>query len=235
MPYDPSIHHRRSIRLKGWDYTTPGAYFVTIVVQGRAYLLDPSPVRAMVRAVWESLPQRFPAIRLDEFVIMPNHVHFIVWITVGADLVSAPPTDVSAPPTDVSAPPTDVSAPPTGGAHKVRPYGDGAVPSVGADLVSAPPTDVSAPPTGGAHKVRPYGDGAIPPVSLGRIVQAFKSITTVEYIRGVKEQGWTPFSRRLWQRNYYERIIRNEQELQAIRRYIRNNPARWAEDREYPG
>ncbi len=78
-------------------------------------------------------------------------------------------------------------------------------------------------------------DGVTSPagVSLGRIVQAFKSITTVEYTRSVRERGWTPFSRRLWQRNYYERIVRNERELRAIRRYIRANPDRWAEDGEF--
>jgi len=183
MPYDPSIHRRRSIRLKGWDYTTPGAYFVTTVVQGRTCLLDPPPVRAMVRAVWESLPERFPAVRLDEFVIMPNHVHFIVWITEGDA------------------------------------RGGGGIPPVGADLVSTPFADESA-PSG---------------VSLGRIVQTFKSITTVEYIRGVKRHGWAPFLGRLWQRNYYEHIIRNRQELQIIRRYICDNPARWTEDREFMG
>jgi len=69
---------------------------------------------------------------------------------------------------------------------------------------------------------------------LGDIVGAFKSITTVEYIRGVKQQGWPPFDKRLWQRNYWEHIIRNERALNAIRRYIIDNPRRWHLDRYNP-
>lgn len=69
---------------------------------------------------------------------------------------------------------------------------------------------------------------------LGQIIGAFKSITTREYIRGVDEKGWARFDKRLWQRNYYERIIRNEREMDAIWRYIENNPATWAMDDENP-
>ncbi len=59
-------------------------------------------------------------------------------------------------------------------------------------------------------------------------------MTTNEYIRGVKQHGWTPFPGKLWQRNYYEHIVRNENEMVRIREYIRNNPAQWATDRENP-
>lgn len=59
-------------------------------------------------------------------------------------------------------------------------------------------------------------------------------MTTNEYIRGVKHQNWPPFPGKLWQRNYFERVIRNEHELNGIREYILNNPAKWAEDRENP-
>ena len=69
---------------------------------------------------------------------------------------------------------------------------------------------------------------------LGEIIGAFKSQTTVEYTRGVKEHGWTPFQRRLWQRNYYDRIIRNDHELNLIRRYIAENPLKWHLDHENP-
>jgi REP element-mobilizing transposase RayT len=73
-----------------------------------------------------------------------------------------------------------------------------------------------------------------PAPTLGDVIGAFKSRVTVEYIRGVKTFGWTPFDRRLWQRNYYEHIIRNEEALNRIRRYIVENPIRWAFDRENP-
>jgi putative transposase len=59
-------------------------------------------------------------------------------------------------------------------------------------------------------------------------------MTTNEYIRGVKTLGWTPFPGKLWQRNYYEHIVRNDASLNRIRRYIVNNPARWGEDAENP-
>lgn len=70
--------------------------------------------------------------------------------------------------------------------------------------------------------------------ALGTIVQWFKTMTTNDYIRGVKEDDWPPFSKRLWQRNYYDHVIRNEQALNNIRTYIFNNPAQWHEDAENP-
>ena len=65
-------------------------------------------------------------------------------------------------------------------------------------------------------------------------MQWFKTMTTNAYIRGVKQDGWEPFPGKLWQRNYYERIVRNERGLNAVRQYIQNNPVRWTEDRENP-
>lgn len=69
---------------------------------------------------------------------------------------------------------------------------------------------------------------------LHRVIQWFKTMTTNEYIRGVKQSGWVPFPGRLWQRNYYEHIVRNENEMSRIREYIKNNPARWATDKDNP-
>jgi len=65
-------------------------------------------------------------------------------------------------------------------------------------------------------------------------MQWFKTMTTNEYIRRVNERGWTPFAGRLWQRGYYERVIRDERELERVRRYVVDNPAKWATDRENP-
>ena len=88
----------------------------------------------------------------------------------------------------------------------------------------------------GAHPdIRPgadMGKGAHTCAPLPTIMQWFKTMTTNEYIRGVKAFGWAPFDRKLWQRNYYEHIIRDEEELRSARLYIENNPAQWALDRE---
>jgi hypothetical protein len=69
--------------------------------------------------------------------------------------------------------------------------------------------------------------------TIGNMVGAFQSIVTVEYIRGVKTLGWQPFNGKLWQRNYYEHIIRNEQSHQTISKYIINNPSKWNDDKFY--
>ncbi len=71
---------RRTIRLKGYDYARPGAYFITICTHRRQMLMAREAIARIARETWDELPSRFPAIALDEFVIMPNHVHFILWL-----------------------------------------------------------------------------------------------------------------------------------------------------------
>jgi len=78
MKYDPQIHRRRSVRLPGYDYSQPGAYSVTICTHNRELSLQTDQVKEAVRSVWLGLPARFPRVVLDEFVIMPNHVHGII-------------------------------------------------------------------------------------------------------------------------------------------------------------
>jgi putative transposase len=68
------------------------------------------------------------------------------------------------------------------------------------------------------------------PTGLPTIVQTFKRYSTIEYIKGAKNNIYPPFNKQIWQRGYHEHIIRNEQELQKIRQYIQNNPAKWQED-----
>ncbi len=196
MKYDPEKHHRRSIRLKGYDYSQAGAYFITIVTQDRACLfgevvdgeIQLNDVGHMVHKEWTHLPNRFPNIDLDAFIVMPNHIHGIIVIT------------------------------------DVDPVGAGLV---GAGLVPAQPAQNgnAATTSGATTRVAP---------TVGGIVGAFKSITTVRYTHGVKHYGWLPFPGRLWQRNYYEHIIRNEESLNRIRDYIANNPLQWEWDRENP-
>jgi putative transposase len=198
MTYDPHKHHRRSIRLKGYDYSQAGMYFVTICVQRGQCLLTETAVQEMIQYWWEKLPEKFTAVVLDAFVIMPNHFHFIIVITA-------------------------VDPQPYAGTHPPM------QPSVGTHLLTQPPV--------GAHpRVRPKGQthGPAPTAALGKIVQWFKTMTTNAYIRGVKEQGWEPFPGKLWQRNYYEHIIRNGRALNTIRQYIDNNPANWDADQLHP-
>jgi putative transposase len=99
---------------------------------------------------------------------------------------------------------------------------------VGAPLVGA--HDAARDAETGSHKGRPYEAPTI-----GEIIGGFKSTFTVEYIRAVRKGTWPAFDRRVWQRNYYEHVIRNEADLTRIRRYIEENPLRWEFDKENPG
>lgn len=203
MPNDSDARHRRSIRLSGYDYSLAGWYFVTIVTQGRACLFGSvvsgemmlNDIGHLIELYWNNIPAHSPNVRLDAFVIMPNHIHGIIIITnpnnVGAGLVPAR-----------GDPGATTRVAPTGG-----------VPTGGASTGNVPK---SVAPT------------------LGDIVGAFKSVTTVEYIRGVQQGLWMSFHKRLWQRNYYERIIRSERGLTAVRQYIHDNPTNWESDAERP-
>ncbi len=104
MPYDPDVHRRRSIRLKGYDYSQAGAYFVTICAEGRSApfgsVVDgemvPNAAGRMAQTIWEELPGRFPTMHCDCCVVMPNHLHAVV-VLVGAPLVGAPHLHGNAP------------------------------------------------------------------------------------------------------------------------------------------
>lgn len=205
--YNPQTHHRRSIRLKGYDYAQSGAYFVTICTQGHVCLfgevvdgeMQLNDAGRMVQTIWESMPARFPQATFDIYTIMPNHFHAIIVIDthpVGATLVVAPNG-------------TETRAGTSPAATGLTLNGAGTSPA---------PTDLT-----------PNGHP-----TLGDMVGVFKSITTREYIVGVRTCGWPPFDRHVWQHNYHERIIRNDRELNAIRQYIADNPLQWALDRDNP-
>ncbi|GIV52421.1 MAG: hypothetical protein KatS3mg038_2942 [Candidatus Kapaibacterium sp.] len=210
MVYDSQKHHRRSIRLKGYDYTQPGAYFVTIVTKDRVCLFGQvvegqmrlNAVGHIAQQCWTDIPNHFPHVELDAFIIMPNHVHGILVITdVGARHAVPPDVDV-------------------GARH--------AVPLPTVPLPTAPPPTVPQPPTVSIHPtVEQFGKpvhGSIP-----TIVRSFKSAAT-RYINILRGTPGAP----VWQRNYYEHIIRNEDALNRIREYIATNPLRWQLDRENP-
>ena len=91
MKYNPDIHHRRSIRLRGYDYSRPGAYFVTTCTQNRECLFGKivggemvlNDAGRMINIVWNEIQENYPGVETDEFVVMPNHIHGII-VLVGA-------------------------------------------------------------------------------------------------------------------------------------------------------
>ncbi|MFH0753187.1 MAG: transposase [Candidatus Omnitrophota bacterium] len=180
--------HRCSTRLDGYDYSRNGCYFVTVCVKGGLCIFGDihdgvmclNNVGRLVERAWQALPERFQNIKLDVFVVMPNHIHGI--IKMGVD-----------------------------------------------DEIDFPRV-VGAPLVGALNKRA----GTRPAPTLGDIVGAFKSMVVHEYIGNVKNANWPKFDQSVWQRNYYDRIIRNVGAYARIHEYIVTNPANWADDDENP-
>jgi len=195
MKYDPTKHHRRSIRLKGYDYAQDGAYFVTIVTHDREFLCGEivdggialSRAGRIVQHAWLDLQNHYPHVILDEFVIMPNHVHGIFILM--DQLVGR------------------------GGSV----YGDIPLHDRMDDCVEI---GLDMPRT------RPYTRKCH---GLPEIIWVFKSFSA-RRINAMRRTPGIP----VWQRNYYEHIVRNDEELARIRNYIRDNPLKWEVDRENP-
>ncbi len=183
-----SRRNRRSIRLKGYDYSQAGAYCVTIVTRDRACLFGQvvdgemrlNELGGIAAWTWCDLPNHVPNVELDAFVVMPNHVHGIIAITDAPKRMNA-----------VEMSPGSV------------------VVMVGAGSEPAPTGTIT----------KRY--------ALPEIVRQFKTFSA----RRINERRGTP-GLPVWQRNYYEHIIRNEESLNRIRQYIADNPLRWACDRE---
>jgi putative transposase len=188
MSFDPEIHARRSVRLKGYDYAQNGAYFFTIVVKGRECLFGNimsgemvlNDAGGMVQTVWDQLPEYYTGIHPDIFQIIPNHLHGIIILNNTKSRVGAGPC-------------------------------------------ACPENE---------QKTQGQPQGIAPTVSLPDVVRRFKTLTTKRYIDGVKNHNWPPFPGRLWQRNYYEHVIRKGNGLRKLREYILNNPKKWEIDRE---
>ena len=97
MSFDPDVHHRRTIRLQGFDYASSGAYFVTICCKRRERLLGEivggemmlNDAGRIVENVWAQLPEHYSNVILDEMVVMPNHLHDIIWLTDGVSAENA--------------------------------------------------------------------------------------------------------------------------------------------------
>ncbi len=182
MKYDRDKHHRASIRLKGYDYSSPGAYFVTICTHQRRLFFEDPAIRRLAEACWQAIPDHAPAVVLDEWVVMPNHLHAV--IVINAD----PGRGVQ------------LNAPTT--------------PNARATEASRDPDD-------------PFSTMSPRRNTLSVILRTYKAAVTTACRNAHRPEF-------AWQRNYYDHIVRNERELNAIRRYIRDNPLRWALDRDNP-
>ena len=227
--YNPLIHHRRSIRLKGYDYSQAGSYFITMCCDNRIHRFGKIENGEMILNEfgfvayheWAKLPQRFPNFELDVFQIMPNHMHGIITLVDvhqgGASIHRLEnPVRVGITPNLIQA---QVGITPTlipiqnenneEGSPVGRPLG---APQL-APLAVAPSTDA---PT----KIAP---------TIGDIIGAYKSLVTNACIKICNSQNIR--LGKLWQRDYYEIIIRNEQAYQRISHYIINNPAKWDGDK----
>jgi REP element-mobilizing transposase RayT len=227
---DSRIHHRRSIRLHGFDYRSTGAYFVTICTHERAcYFGNIEQHEAQLNEwcdianqCWYAIPEHFPYIELDEFIIMPNHIHGILWITDARAQYIAPQPDVRAqyiaPQPNASFPnaPSDIAPQPDVRAQYIAPQPNAPLPNAPSDI--APQPDVRA------QYIAPQPIPNVMPKSLSAIVRAYKAAVT----KRIREMTHQPDAK-IWQRNFYEHIIRNDTDLERIRAYIRHNPQRWQE------
>ena len=226
--------HRRSIRLVGYDYSHAGAYFVTVCTHDRACLFGDvvnglmvlNDAGMIVKTSWDEIPAFYPGIDIDAFVVMPNHVHGVIIIThkdnsVGATPCGCPNDDRGCPPPDRGCIQLDDGRVMHNDGQPA--HNDGQPPVV---APTAAPHDDGQP------------QGVAPTIDIGRrlslpdVVHRFKTITTKRYSDGVKCMDWLPYEGRLWQRNYYEHIIRSEKSLNHIRQYIADNPKQWAADRD---
>ncbi len=196
--YDPTKHHRRSIRLKGYAYASPGAYFVTLVTFDRECLFDNAILRHIAEYNWRAIIRHFENVVLDEWVVMPNHLHGIIIFRDDARRGEAFPEN-------------DFKA--TRLAFSQDGFDD--------DRERR-----NASPLPSSERQRPHG---VEHGSLGAIIGNFKSITT-RRINAIRHSHGAS----VWQRNYYEHIIRDEGDLDRLREYIVTNPTRWELDRENP-
>ena len=245
MRYKPQIHHRRSIRLKGYDYSQPGVYFITICIAGRRCLMgcvsdgvmELSKYGRIAKKHWIELPNRFSGIELGEYVIMPNHMHGIVRIhdvgvPVGASLADARNADDFNNRARASRAPTDAR-------NDVDNFDTG-IKNVGASLADARDmanlnnrARASRAPTytRNTANLNNRARACRAPTNLGDVVGAYKSLVANEILTIFKQNN--EHMGKFWQRNYYERIIRDQESVRIISEYITNNPVNWEKDTYY--
>ena len=200
MKYDPDKYHRHSIRLKGYDYSESGAYFVTICTQDRECLFGDvldgemrlNDVGQVVKQWWNDIPVRFSHVELDEFVVMPNHFHGIIVFC-----------------------------------------NDNCRGEVSSPIPLTIPSSVTVLPIPEIKQGGHLSEGGdTPPLQrrgLGQIIAYFK----YQSAKQINLRRDTP-AHPIWQRNYYERIIRSEEEINHSRNYIIENPLKWGNDEDNP-
>lgn len=158
------MNNRKTIRLKDYDYSNSGLYYVTICTESKQHLFGKisnyeitlSEAGMLILKWFNKLESKFQNVKCFDHVVMPNHIHFLIEISKGSENN----------------------------------------------------------------------------VHLGQIIQWFKTMTTNDYIQNVKYNGWQRFEKRLWQRNYYEHIIRDNTSCNQICDYIAHNVANWQTDNE---
>ena len=254
-----SFPQRKRLRLDGHDYASPGVYVVTACTNDRACLFGEvregemvlDPAGRAVDCVWRALAGRFAAVALDAFVVLPNHIHGVLVILDPAGTrdgwfaatgpasaddhdgdreagaassapTNGPPSVWTAPPDPVEATNWDDPWAPPAPVVAADTAASTAVPLVGA-LLAAPASRPTAPTlASGPAFAQP------PRPTLGQIVRAFKSASALEVNRRLGR------ARPVWQPGYFERVIRDERELQVVRRYIAEKPAKCELDSENP-
>ncbi len=199
------MHHRKSIRLQGYDYSQAGYYYITICSHNHQELFGSiengetvlSEIGSLVKTFWEDIPSHFP-VTLDQWVIMPNHIHGIIVIHPSNKIVDTDNNGCNQNNIiDNSNENTDNS---TGGVQiNLNPYSNG----------------------NGSHKTNRYQHTI--PKSIGSIIRKFKAQVTLSARKEIPNI-------KIWQRNYWERVVRDERELSAFRQYIQNNPLSWELD-----
>ena len=193
-----------SARLKGWDYSSPGHYFITICTKNRECLFGNvvrgeivlSETGKIAEQYWREIPVHFNGIELDEFVVMPNHIHGIISIAV-----ETPNLGVSTIPDGTTIP--DTPTIPGGTTIPDTPTIPG-----GTTIPGVSPTGIKNPP------------------NIGIVINQFKRICTIR----IRESN-PGIS--IWQPRFHDHIIRDENELNRIRQYIIDNPANWRKDDNY--
>ena len=254
MSYNPNIHHRRSIRLKGYDYSQAGAYFITICVQNRACLFGKIAVGAPLVGAQNNDSQNDVSQNNDaqnggaQNDVSQNNDAQNNDAQNGGALNDVSQDD-------------DAVQNETDGGNDCGRMNDNGRPQIGRPQGHAPTVATMILNDAGKmivtewlklmerfpnielhefvvmpnhfHGILQIIDKSSTDKTVGDMMDAFKSITTVEYIHGVKTLGWEQFKRKLWQRNYYEHIIRDEQSYKRISDYIINNPTKWFDDKFY--
>jgi len=220
--------HRRTIRLPEYDYSLEGAYYITICTQGRKCLFGEirngkialSECGRIVDDWWQRMPERYSGVILDEYVIMPNHMHAIIVIiddVICRGEVASPlggTVDILGKPGDGIETPGEVISSMGESVGGITKPGDG-IAILGGRVKT--PGEVTSPLQGpGKH-------------TLGQILAYYKYQTT----KSINAINNTP-GNKIWQRNYYEHVIRDEDDYNRIVEYIAANPQRWPEDSLHP-